>query len=312
MNRTNLDFTVTARKNHWEYSENTLNDRMLIDTNIMINSSESNNATVAPITDPNSDMHHNAQYWLIYIFKVLLFFILFVIYFKGIKSCCILPALRRLGWINDTEPEPLNTLNVHSKPVDNGYLCKKAGLSGMLMEERKLVVDEVFKNTHFCYDLSIPLSEQKAQIMEQEIENEDYVNTLDKMVVSNVHELLHAPSSINDDDNVNQCSICLSSFIENNIVMRTNKCEHVFHVDCSMGWFYKHDYCPYCRCEIMSSTEMLQAAIIVLGKDRVDELSQCNKMSTTSQEPQHGEPEMQNEAETDSNSLDIVVQSREG
>lgn len=400
----NQEVHASTRKN-LEYS--ILNATALIDfwnDTSIINSTDSNNATVSPFADPQVNLvnHNDAQSWLIYIFKVLLFFILFILYFASIKKCCILPALRRLGWITEPEPEPIDTSQNRYKSVDAGPLSKKAGLSGMLMKERKLVVNEVFKNSHFCYDSSIPLSEQKAQIIEQNSVNEDNVNTSNENVVENMNELSLSPSSTNmsstsqtsydeatslshcmlckgndanedpasdrsdsvgtnivdtnissdatsnvpifdkynsnnavkdkedssqdhsaeDDDSVddsidndeNQCSICLSAFKDKNMVMRTGKCEHVFHVECSMGWFRKKDYCPYCRCEIMTPSEMLQAAIIVLGKERVEELRRCYKMGITPQEPQQQEPqhdelEIQNEAETNSNSPAIVPSS---
>lgn len=429
-NRTNRDFvTITERKN-LEYLKNySLNETTLIiswnGSNVIIKSNNDSLSTETTAVAPSADSHFaimnhtggHVKYWLVYFFGIMAVSILYVIFFESFKKRFIHPILRRLGWvINDAEPlSPLNTTPHVSKKVDNGPISKKAGLKGMLMTERKLVVNEVFKHCQFCYDSSIPLSEQKTEINEQNAENEDCGNILNKIVEEKVNELMHSPSDTNisstcqmscdetsslshctlckrndkkenhdsiksdevcscgavessndsnssdvqtntvhkvtsivsicdtyssnddvkdkedssqdpsteDDDNEsvenddeNQCSICLSTLKDKSIVMRTNKCEHVFHVDCSMGWFHKKDYCPYCRCEIMTPTEMIQAAIIVLGKDRVEELRRRNKMVTISQEPQqqepqqHDEPQIQNEAETDSNST-VSVQSQQ-
>ena len=43
------------------------------------------------------------------------------------------------------------------------------------------------------------------------------------------------------------CSICCDN-IDNNGVYIT-KCNHTFHLDCILSWYYKNTSCPMCRTE---------------------------------------------------------------
>jgi hypothetical protein len=44
-----------------------------------------------------------------------------------------------------------------------------------------------------------------------------------------------------------ECVICLSSFEENEIGRKLEKCEHSFHVGCIDMWLHSHSNCPLCR-----------------------------------------------------------------
>ena len=44
----------------------------------------------------------------------------------------------------------------------------------------------------------------------------------------------------------NTCSVCLVEYDENSIVSST-KCNHLFHHDCIKEWSYYKDTCPVCR-----------------------------------------------------------------
>jgi hypothetical protein len=76
-----------------------------------------------------------------------------------------------------------------------------------------------------------------------------------------------------DDDDVRACcSICLTAFEPGVCVMTGTTCAHVFHSSCCMEWLRQHDQCPYCRQEFMTAQELRQAAIAVLGSQRVHQL----------------------------------------
>jgi RING-like zinc finger len=65
-------------------------------------------------------------------------------------------------------------------------------------------------------------------------------NDADNIHASGVEDLERDHDHHDDDDetenkNENQCSICLGALMHGNLVIKTNHCEHVFHVDCSMG-----------------------------------------------------------------------------
>jgi hypothetical protein len=48
------------------------------------------------------------------------------------------------------------------------------------------------------------------------------------------------------------CSVCLDDFEENNLV-RSLPCRHVFHSQCIDPWFLNHKrLCPVCKSDVMS------------------------------------------------------------
>lgn len=59
---------------------------------------------------------------------------------------------------------------------------------------------------------------------------------------SEINELVLADTS---------CSICLCSFAENPLVVKTRKCNHVFHKNCLNTWLEKTNTCPNCRTNLV-------------------------------------------------------------
>lgn len=59
--------------------------------------------------------------------------------------------------------------------------------------------------------------------------------------------------------------------------MTGTTCNHLFHYDCAMEWLANHgrpkDYCPYCRTQMMTPTDMREAAVATLGEERVQALA---------------------------------------
>ena len=53
-----------------------------------------------------------------------------------------------------------------------------------------------------------------------------------------------------DDNELEQCTICLADIENNQIIREINKCKHNFHVECSDKWFEEHITCPHCRQDI--------------------------------------------------------------
>ena len=43
------------------------------------------------------------------------------------------------------------------------------------------------------------------------------------------------------------CSICLEEYIENEVLLKVNKCNHVYHKNCIMKWMDESEICPLCR-----------------------------------------------------------------
>jgi hypothetical protein len=86
-------------------------------------------------------------------------------------------------------------------------------------------------------------------------------------------QVLVAP--LNDAEHERVCSICLTQYQDGCKVMTGTSCRHMFHYDCSVAWLQKHDQCPYCRKDMMTATEMCQAAVEVLGQERVDAMDRA-------------------------------------
>ena len=52
-----------------------------------------------------------------------------------------------------------------------------------------------------------------------------------------------------DENEREECSICLEKFNINEEVFKT-PCEHLFHVTCITEWLYKNKTCPICRYDL--------------------------------------------------------------
>jgi len=93
--------------------------------------------------------------------------------------------------------------------------------------------------------------------------------------IANESDLLR--SEVNNSE---MCSICLSPYEEKDTVITVAKCSHIFHLECAKEWLLKHDHCAYCRAEMIQAKQFRQKAIVVLGKNRVEEmnkLAQANR-----------------------------------
>ena len=58
----------------------------------------------------------------------------------------------------------------------------------------------------------------------------------------------------------------------NDLVVSGASCNHFFHTSCVLDWLDKHDHCPYCRQEMITTDQMKAAATKILGAERVAKL----------------------------------------
>lgn len=63
--------------------------------------------------------------------------------------------------------------------------------------------------------------------------------------------------NVSDDQIV--CSICLTDFQEQEMVIRLPICCHHFHKKCIQTWLENHKECPYCRADIRSNLQRWKA-----------------------------------------------------
>lgn len=73
--------------------------------------------------------------------------------------------------------------------------------------------------------------------------------------------------SDDDDDNEHVCPICLSNFQKSDVLVESDKCRHIFHVDCISEWLSNdHVDCPVCRVQITTKDDMMRAAVALVRK----------------------------------------------
>jgi len=51
-------------------------------------------------------------------------------------------------------------------------------------------------------------------------------------------------------ENKNECCICLSIFLDNEMVKVLIECQHVYHSQCLDMWLRAHSSCPLCRASL--------------------------------------------------------------
>jgi len=78
-------------------------------------------------------------------------------------------------------------------------------------------------------------------------------------------------------DQVVECAVCLSEFVDGETGRVLPKCNHSFHIDCIDMWFQSHSTCPLCRAPVEAAP--VQATIdmcepeLVLGSSSGDEMN---------------------------------------
>ncbi|KAG9453662.1 hypothetical protein H6P81_006566 [Aristolochia fimbriata] len=58
----------------------------------------------------------------------------------------------------------------------------------------------------------------------------------------------------NEDDNGNDCSVCLGEFGDGDWMRMLPRCSHTFHALCVDTWFQSHSTCPLCRSNVLSAS----------------------------------------------------------
>mmetsp|Transcript_12014 Transcript_12014/g.18439 ORF Transcript_12014/g.18439 Transcript_12014/m.18439 type:complete len:406 (-) Transcript_12014:119-1336(-) len=52
------------------------------------------------------------------------------------------------------------------------------------------------------------------------------------------------------------CAFCLDEFVEGDVLAgRPERCPHTFHKSCLSSWLERQEFCPICRCSILSEKE---------------------------------------------------------
>jgi len=228
---------------------------------------------------------------------------------------CVVLLTHRLDMIVEKFCCCFHSATLPPDEFDQGPVARKAGLWSLRQSERMLILKHIFEKTTFAYKIEErcrmhdAVHENKAtdtctvdtQEMEEDIQEftqgvgsetgEDQqpsvpVN-IDDMEAGIIERHTDpsptddTASSTSDDDQEQVCCICLAECEKGCQLMMGTRCNHFFHSDCCMEWLQKHDHCPYCRKEMMSPSEMREAAIQVLGPDRVISMRQGEPVEET-------------------------------
>jgi hypothetical protein len=159
--------------------------------------------------------------------------------------------------------------------IDHGPVARKAGLWGLRQDERRVILERVLIEKPYSPEI-LESHDNNADVENPPPKGElltiDTVETNDTQheeaqdetsrVVANTEEL-------DDAQHDTTCAICLSEYVQGEMVVSGTSCSHFFHKTCSFAWLEKHDHCPYCRKEMMTPSEMRSTAEDVLGEQRI-------------------------------------------
>ncbi|GAA0152641.1 hypothetical protein LIER_11070 [Lithospermum erythrorhizon] len=53
-----------------------------------------------------------------------------------------------------------------------------------------------------------------------------------------------------------ECTICLTEFVEGDVIRVMERCSHGFHVQCIQQWLFSHFNCPTCRASCFASSHL--------------------------------------------------------
>lgn len=109
-----------------------------------------------------------------------------------------------------------------------------------------------------------------------------------------------ATISVGDDDTdtcyteENLCAICMSGYELGETLIVSKYCTHNFHKECILSWLDRHDDCPMCRVDMITETEITQAATTVVGKSKLYRAFQNSRRQQEQQQEQQRQQQQQN------------------
>ena len=95
------------------------------------------------------------------------------------------------------------------------------------------------------------------------------MKALDPLVVASLPKFMYKPTDQLDLGEVIECSVCLSTIVEEAMVKLLPNCKHTFHVECIDRWLNSNTTCPICRtlAEPMVKPEDSTLCTVVLPLD---------------------------------------------
>lgn len=178
--------------------------------------------------------------------------------------------------------------------VQGGEVARDAGLTGMTEAERRAVLDKILvgRPYHTCRE-SADNSDGGNENNENNLCKDDNKDgqqssdttdddTADNSTISPGSESAAAaaqdiespsPSNQFESDSYIACAICIDEYGPSDEVVIGEACWHMFHKECVLDWLQRHDGCPCCRKNMMTSEQMKDAAVEVLGRHRIMQLA---------------------------------------
>ncbi|XP_078431338.1 putative RING-H2 finger protein ATL12 [Wolffia australiana] len=104
--------------------------------------------------------------------------------------------------------------------------------------------------TKYCHLLALPHDIQGENELQRlfNVSHPSRFSGLDKATIESLPSFRF--SSLKGPREGLECSICLSSFEEAEILRLLPNCKHAFHTKCVDQWLQVHSCCPLCRCKV--------------------------------------------------------------
>lgn len=77
---------------------------------------------------------------------------------------------------------------------------------------------------------------------------------LDPLIIATLPTTLYKQTEHFRQGQVMECSVCLTTLVEDATIRVLPNCKHVFHVDCVDTWFSSNTTCPVCRTVVAEPT----------------------------------------------------------
>ncbi|GAB2210384.1 hypothetical protein Droror1_Dr00015650 [Drosera rotundifolia] len=85
---------------------------------------------------------------------------------------------------------------------------------------------------------------------------------LDAAIIKSIPTFVYEDKE-EEGEEVAECAVCLSEFVEGERGRVLPKCGHSFHVECIDMWFHSHSTCPLCRAPVEAESAVSDDAVVI-------------------------------------------------
>ena len=105
------------------------------------------------------------------------------------------------------------------------------------------------------------LKEEMGVFSNQNNQNNQNIQKEPNLQNNNSNLQINIDNRQSSNDNQKVCSICLSEFLDDEMVCKLPECNHVFHKDCIQKWLERNHICPFCRNDIKRAIRRKKRAL---------------------------------------------------